>query len=369
MVINTLKVSSVLSRCISRLVALFLLLSAELCAAAVILQYHHVSDTTPASTSISPALFKQHLAYLADNGYQVWPLPRLAEQLKAQREIPDKVVVITFDDAYDSIYAAAYPMLRERNWPFTVFVAPAPIQQKLDSFMTWQQLAEMKQAGATIANHSFAHKHLVRREADENEAQWLERVVQDIETAQETLTRHLGETPKLLAYPYGEYTNVLADKLGELGYVAFGQQSGAVSGLHKLTELPRYPMTNYFGEMSQFKTKVASLPFPARQVVPAAQLVDQVTQPETLRIKLYPQAINMQQLSCYFSGKGRLASKVSRSDEGILIEIDQLPDMTPGRSRLNCTAPSSEHHLNGRFHWFSWFWMRKKKDGTWYEED
>lgn len=337
--------------------------------AAVILQYHHVSDDTPASTSISPALFKEHLAYLTEQEFKVWPLPKLVKHLQAGASIPDKVVVISFDDAYDSIYKTAWPLLRERNMPFTVFVAPEPIEQKLASFMSWQQLAEMKTNGATIANHSYSHAHLVRRLSDETQTQWLARISGDIEKAQNVLIQRLGDTPKLLAYPYGEYSQALAERIGSLGYVAFGQQSGAVSSQHDLAALPRFPMTNHFGEMSQFNVKVASLPLPAKTVSPDTRVMSVDSAPKTLRISLYPQALNEQQVSCYFSGKGRVAAKVSRSVDSIDISIDALPEMPPGRSRLNCTAPSTLKEMAGRFHWFSYFWMRKNQDGSWYEED
>ena len=338
--------------------------------AAVILQYHHVSEDTPASTSIAPALFKEHLAYLEEQDFTIWPLPKLIEHLKAKESIPDKVVVITFDDAYDSIYKTAFPLLKARKWPFTVFVAPQPIEQKLASFMSWAQLLEMQLSGATIANHSFAHEHLVRRRDQESKDAWLSRISVDIQKAQTLLSRNLGDIPKLLAYPYGEFTETLAEHIESLGFVAFGQQSGAVSSLHALTQLPRFPMTNFFGEMSQFKTKVASLPFPAQTVKPAIQVIETDKQaPASLQLKLFPQAVREQQLSCFFAGEGRLETQISRTDSAIVADIGQLPTLPVGRSRINCTAPSSLKEFNGRFHWFSHFWMRKKQDGSWYEEE
>ena len=356
--------------CLLWLSLLGLFVSAPLTAlAAVVLQYHHVSNKTPASTSISPELFEQHLDYLAEKNYQIWPLPKLVEHLKAKDAIPDKVVVITFDDAYESIYQVAFPLLKARNWPFTVFVAPQAIEQKLASFMTWPQLLEMQLSGATIANHSYAHAHLVRRLDNESESAWLLRITEDIQKAQTLLSRNLDNIPRLLAYPYGEFTEALAEHLETQGYVAFGQQSGAVSSLHPMGQIPRFPMTNVFGEMSQFKTKVASLPFPAESVSPTLRVIDKSTQPDRLQIRLYPQAVHEQQLSCYFSGQGKVPVQVSRLKDAISVEIPTLPDMQPGRARLNCTAPSSDNKLNGRYHWFSYFWMRKKNDGTWYEEE
>src|SRR5690606_28009254 len=107
----------------------------------VILQYHHVATDTPAITSVTPALFRQQMAFLRDNGFVVWPLPRpvepqprqgpdhkaivwplprLVEHLQADKAVPDGVVVITFDDAYRNIHDNAAPILREFGFPFTV---------------------------------------------------------------------------------------------------------------------------------------------------------------------------------------------------------------------------------------------------------
>lgn len=348
----------------------FIWLRADDALAAVILQYHHVSDDTPASTSVSPALFKQHLDYLAEHEFTVWPLPKLVEHLQTDLPVPDKVVVITFDDAYDSIYYAAFPLLKARKWPFTVFVAPQPVEQKLRSFMTWEQLVSMKKAGATLVNHSYNHAHLVRRLDDESKAQWLARIEADLRQTQAMLEKHLGETPKLLAYPYGEFNQELEDLVRKMGYVAFGQQSGAVSSQHSLTSLPRFPMTNQFGAMDQFKDKVASLPFPAQAVTPVIQVIEtEKTAPGSLQLRLFPQAVREQQLSCFFAGVGRLDTRVTRTEDAILVDIARLPKLPVGRSRLNCTAPSSLKEYSGRFHWFSYFWMRKQADGNWYEED
>ena len=79
--------------------------------ATVILQYHHISDSTPPSTSISPALFQKHMQHLLDKGYQVLALHEVAARLQQGESLPDQSVVITFDDGYDSVYTEAYPFL------------------------------------------------------------------------------------------------------------------------------------------------------------------------------------------------------------------------------------------------------------------
>ena len=79
--------------------------------ATVILQYHHVSESTPASTSTTPEQFAKHMRYLADNNFTVVALSTLMDAIKQQQILPDKTVVITFDDAYLDILQNGKPIL------------------------------------------------------------------------------------------------------------------------------------------------------------------------------------------------------------------------------------------------------------------
>jgi peptidoglycan/xylan/chitin deacetylase (PgdA/CDA1 family) len=350
-----------------------LVMSLMVCSAyassAVVLQYHHVSDETPKITSISPTLFEQHLSYIKAKSYQVWSLPKVTRYLKEKKEIPNNVTVITFDDAYDSIYDTAYPLLKKYGWPFTVFVAPDPVDQKLKSFMSWAQLKELSENGGTIANHTLSHTHLVRRIEGESEADWLQRITQELQGTEDRLIKELGSSPKLFAYPYGEFTTKVQEIVAEMGLVAFGQHSGAVDYRYDLTSLPRFPMNNNFGAMEQFKTKLASLPFPFKKITPAKHLL---TSDETLKngiqIEFYPEKIQSAQLACYFANHGKIELEVSQTEQHILVKTGPLSALEPGRSRINCTAPSAEAVNSGRYYWFSHYWMRTLPSGEWYPE-
>src|SRR5690625_7208849 len=60
---------------------------------AVVLLYHHVDDSTPASTSVSPQVFEQHLDWLEEHDYEVWPLERLVRAfVDGAEETPNRVV-------------------------------------------------------------------------------------------------------------------------------------------------------------------------------------------------------------------------------------------------------------------------------------
>lgn len=93
-----------------KFIALMLFSSLASANSCVVLLYHHFSDVAPKSTSISPKLFEQHLQYLQVNGFEVLSLQTMLARLN-NHNLPNKCVVLTADDAYQSIAENAYPLL------------------------------------------------------------------------------------------------------------------------------------------------------------------------------------------------------------------------------------------------------------------
>ena len=130
------------------------------------------------STSVTPSVFEEHLQHLAD-GYNVISLEQAVTTLKAGELLPERAVVITFDDGYRNIYDNAHPLLLEYKMPYTVFVNPQLIG-KHSYQLSWQQVAEMEKGGAQFANHTSHHRHLLERAEGESVAEWLVGIEQDI---------------------------------------------------------------------------------------------------------------------------------------------------------------------------------------------
>jgi biofilm PGA synthesis lipoprotein PgaB len=343
--------------------------------AAVILQYHHVSSDTPPSTSIDPDLFEEHLEYLAENDFDIWPLPKLIEHLKNKQALPDKVVAITFDDAYRSVYTEAFPLLKERNWPFTIFVSKDQVFDNSKDFLSWGELNKMAAQGATIANHTGSHVHMVRRQGGENKQQWLSRITEEVRATEQIIQQKTGQNHRLLAYPFGEYTHEVQELIAELGFIGLGQQSGAVGLSSDLLALPRFPMTNVYGAMSQFPDKVRSLPLDVKDVLPGQHLLTDDNLLESgLKLIIDGKYSNLSQLSCFLSPYGKMPIKVSENSnhdkepKQQVVLIKGPIKLKAGRSRINCTLPASDPEFRGRFHWYSHPWIRKPDNGAWYSE-
>ena len=329
---------------------------------AVVLMYHHFGVDKHPSTNVRLEQFDAHLDYLSEAGYQVWPLTKVVEYVAAKRPFPARVVAISIDDAYLSVFTEAYPRLKKRGWPFTVFVATDGVDRHFKAYMSWQQMREMQAHGAHFENHSASHDYLIRRLENEGEDQWQARVRADIKRAQQRIHQELGIAPSLFAYPYGEYNTTFADMVAELGLRAFGQQSGPVGLGADLRAMPRFPMAERFAALKDFKQKVRSLAFPLLDVQPwEPQLKSPLLEGETPQAKTAPRmtvrlgqsAAQLDQLSCFVSGQGPVEVQwLDRSARHFLLQAPQV--LPQGRSRYNCTAPSAEA---GRYYWFSHLWI------------
>ena len=218
-----------MKNCITlNLTALFLFLFHSSCFSAVILQYHHVSDTTPKSTSITPAQFAVHLKYLKEHNFNVIPLSEIMETIKKQQPLPDKTIAITFDDAYINILTKAKPLLNKFNYPYTIFINPSIIPEKPSSYLSWSQLKSLANEGVIIANHGFDHHSITRIPDELTQAKWIAKQTELLLTAEKIIKTKIGKSWRYYAYPYGEYSPAIQNWLKENDFIAFSQQSGAV---------------------------------------------------------------------------------------------------------------------------------------------
>ncbi|WP_371187877.1 polysaccharide deacetylase family protein [Thalassotalea maritima] len=330
--------------------------------ATVVLVYHHVSDSTPKSTSITPQQFAKHLQYFRDNGFKVIPLNEMVDKLKAKQPLEDKTVVITFDDGYSDILHNGHPLLTKFNYPYTVFINPSTVPDKQGSYLTWPQIKHMVDDGVLIANHGLAHDSLIKVPAGVDNDVWLTEKLTELQQAEKIIEQHTGQSWRYFALPYGEYTPKAQQQLEKLGYVVFTQQSGAVGEHTDLTAIPRFPASMPYDQIGPLKNKLNALAFNvSEQTQRSATIVPYGQQPDTeinLEVKdFYP---NM--LSCFISGKGKAEINWQTDNQ---FAMGFAGAFAPGRQRANCTAPSIAKP--GRYYWYSKPWFVPNKDGSWYQ--
>jgi peptidoglycan/xylan/chitin deacetylase (PgdA/CDA1 family) len=269
---------------------------------AVVFMYHRFGEPRYPSTSVRIDQFEAHLEWLARHDFSVWPLERLVAHLHSGEPIPDRTVAITVDDAYASVYRHAYPRLRKRGWPFTVFVSADPVDQRLPDYLRWDQMREMAQHGARFANHGASHTALWKHLPGEGMEAWRLRVLADMDNGARRLREELGTgvSGALFAYPYGEYDAALADLVAEQGYTGFGQHSGVIGARADRRALPRFPMAERYASVKDFATKAAALPLNV-ETAPVDPLAP--ANPPVLELALVPAALPWERLACYAEGE------------------------------------------------------------------
>ncbi|MCK7543262.1 polysaccharide deacetylase family protein [Marinobacter bryozoorum] len=331
---------------LNRILATGLIALAPLTARAdlVVLQYHHISEQTPASTSTTPELFRSHLARIGELGLEVVPLESATRAALDGTLNDQEQVAITFDDAYASVWSTAAPLLDELGLPYTIFVNTEAVGR--EGYMTWAQLKEARaRTGVTIANHSHDHGHLARR-PDESQQAWHRRASDSLDRAKAILDDRLGDTATLFAYPYGEYDSALEEMLDERNWLAYGQQSGPIGEGSDESRLPRFPMATPFGQLSSLNDKLRSRALP----VDTGSLPDGIIDdnPPTLILEL-PEDLRPGALTCFGSGQGRLPLEAEHQ----AVTVQAPEPFGNRRFRYNCTYPAGE----GRYYWFSQQWV------------
>ena len=329
--------------------------------ATVILQYHHVSEDTPASTSISPEQFSKHMQYLQDNNFKVVALSTLIDAIKQKKTLSDKTVVITFDDAYIDILTNGKPILDKHNFPFTIFINPDIVGQNTSHFLSWQQLKAMADEGVIIANHGMEHNSLARTPDGMTTKAWLAKNTESLLRAEEIIKAETGQSWHYFAYPYGEFSPEVQQWVRDNNFVAFSQQSGAV-GLHTdLTSIPRFPASQPYDQLSSLRDKLDSLPFNIQLNGDNLQTIFEQGQATSITMNVEGDDFEPEQLHCYISGLGR--QKIEWQND-VTFTINFSAPLKAGRVRCNCTAPSISEP--GRYYWFSKPWFILKENKTWY---
>ena len=336
-------------------VASLLAMTAYAADSAVVLMYHRFGEDDFPATNIRVEQFEAQLEHLRERGYAVVPLARVLDSLAGGEPLPERAVAITIDDAYRSVYTVAFPRFEAAGMPFTVFVSTEPVDQGLPGYMSWDDMREMAEAGATYANHGAAHDSVIERTSGEGEAAWLARVRVNVEKGAARLAEELEPLANAFAYPYGEYTTAVADMLHDMGYVSFGQQSGAVGPHSDTRALPRFPMAEAFGGMDQFPTKVASQPLPVVRLEPWEPVT--ASRLPAIEITLGEADARFGELACFVSGQGRV--DVSWLDGNSRFSVGPAKPFSPGRQRVNCTAPRND----GGYLWFSHQWIVRSSGG------
>ena len=285
--------------------------------------YHRFGENNYPSTNVKISQFKKHLEELTKNNYNVVSTEEIIDALINNRDLPAKTVALTIDDAFTSIYKKAWPLLREKRLPFTIFVSTAPVNTNSKNYMNWEQIKELANNGVTIGHHTKNHFHLTNKKK--------EVVISEIEEASNDFLKNLGYTPNIFAYPYGEYSSEIKQITKNYFKAAFGQQSGGLYNEIDIFELPRFSINENYGDLKRFKFAANSYGLKIKNILPENKVITNIN-PPLLGFTLLDDLEGS--IRCYPSHNIK-ADLIRLGNKRIEVRFNKA--FPKGRTRVNCT--------------------------------
>ena len=176
----------------------------------LILEYHKVNDRTKDDYTVTPEEFAAQMDALREDGYTTISVLDFLRAKKGKQTLPEKPVVVTFDDGYSDNYTEALPILEKRGMKATVFMVTNDIG--LPGYLTWDQLFDMEKRGVELGSHTANHLPLTDMTLDE---------ARDEAQKSKLQMEWKGlKTIFVLSYPNGKYDKFLPGILKEEEYLA-----------------------------------------------------------------------------------------------------------------------------------------------------
>jgi peptidoglycan/xylan/chitin deacetylase (PgdA/CDA1 family) len=188
-----------------------------------ILCYHQIRDWTPRDSSADrayitpPATFTAHLDALAASGRTTVTPDQLLAHLTTGAPLPDRPVMLTYDDSDVDGYDVALPQMQQRGFTGTYFLMTVVLGKQ--HYLSEDQVRELDRAGMTIAAHTWDHHRVDRYSGDDWRVQ-IDRPTQEIAAV-------VGHPVRYFAYPYGAWSPAAFEHLQEAGFSAAFQLDGA----------------------------------------------------------------------------------------------------------------------------------------------
>ncbi len=197
-----------------------------------ILNYHKI-DTLYHALSIPPQEFEEQMAYLYQNGFTTITPEDLMAYLNHGKALPEKPILITFDDGYLDNYTNAYPIMKKYGFTATIFLVTNLVGHD-ERFMTWDQVREMQQDGFVFGSHTVSHTPLTKLTR--------EQAMEELVNSRKEIEHQLGTKARYFAYPTGAYNLQVEEMVKQAGYKAaftirYGQ-AGTDSNPYALERIP-----------------------------------------------------------------------------------------------------------------------------------
>ena len=220
-----------------------------------VLNYHQVEEKNGNPLTLWPDQFEAQMAYLAAEGYTTITIDEMMDALENGTPLPEKPVIITFDDGYADNYEYAYPILKKYGFKATIFLI-YDFTNTYPNYLTWEQINEMKESGLIhFESHTMTHANLAElTSADE--------LRHEIADSHDLLSEKLGYDMHYIAYPGGRVNEEIEEITRAAGYrggftVHYGLSTPA-EGPYQMDRIPIFGANMH--TLTRFKLRLAFAP-------------------------------------------------------------------------------------------------------------
>lgn len=207
----------------------------------LVLEYHQIAPVAHNDLDVSLENFKTELDWLQDHNYRTLTLRKFIRCIDKHQPLPDKSVLITFDDGYQGVYQYALPELRKRYMHATLFLVTSSIgkQDKNYPRITTSQIHQMSRDYLVdLGSHTVNHDELSKLSPAQYEY--------ELQHSKAVLEKLTGKPCLAISYPYGDFNPRVLAATKAAGYqVAFAGYNDAIASHLKRYTIPRIFVGDY----------------------------------------------------------------------------------------------------------------------------
>lgn len=215
-----------------------------------ILLYHRVGPEVDNYT-VTATRFAEDMKILSWEGFNTLSLDQVKQHLQnAASPLPDKPLIITFDDGYLDNYTNVFPILQKYAMKASFYIITGMVG--LDDRLTRPQIREMAAAGMDFGSHTVTHRFLAELTPQEAKI--------ELTQSKENLEQILGKPVNFIAYPGGSYNSDILKTAQEVGYIGGLTTHYGVEKFNHPFEIKRIPIFHYDRSISYIMVKKGILP-------------------------------------------------------------------------------------------------------------
>ncbi|HLF97624.1 MAG TPA: poly-beta-1,6-N-acetyl-D-glucosamine N-deacetylase PgaB [Methylococcaceae bacterium] len=240
-----------------------------------VISYHDVvdappGDSNPLSTEVSTRNLEAQFAWLKNSAYRVVAIQDVVDAAQGKKSLPEKSIVLIFDDGYLSFYTKVLPLLKKYRYPAVTAVVGRWLEKDgaqdmppRENLMTWEQIRAAQRSGLVeVASHSYDLHHgipgnpqgnqqaaAVTRLYDaaagryESDDEYRRRLGEEMQKSADFIFQNTGRRPRLMVWPYGEYNAIALEASREAGMPLTVTLRDGVNTLADLSAMRRLLIT------------------------------------------------------------------------------------------------------------------------------